>query len=76
MPNCADTTHLSPEERLCQVAAILATGVLRHRQLPFTEWSLRLLDESLHNWHDSIDEGLPRLRIFSYNRRHPNPLRH
>ncbi|MBU4273312.1 MAG: hypothetical protein KKA28_15750 [Planctomycetes bacterium] len=32
MPNCADTTHPSPEERLREVAAILATGVLRLRQ--------------------------------------------
>ena len=32
MPNCADTTPLSPEERLREVAAMLATGVLRLRQ--------------------------------------------
>lgn len=32
MPNCADTARLSPDERLCEAAAILAVGVLRLRQ--------------------------------------------
>ena len=32
MPNCADATPLSPEERLREVATILANGVLRLRQ--------------------------------------------
>jgi hypothetical protein len=29
MSNCADTTRLSPDERLREVAGILAVGVLR-----------------------------------------------
>ncbi len=28
MFDCADTSHLSPDERLCEAAAILAAGVL------------------------------------------------
>jgi hypothetical protein len=32
MPNCADTTRVSPDERLREIAAILATAVLRLRQ--------------------------------------------
>ncbi len=32
MPNCADSTRLSPDERFREVAAILAAGVLRLRQ--------------------------------------------
>ena len=32
MPTCADTMSLPPDERLRQVAAILATGILRLRQ--------------------------------------------
>ena len=32
MSNCADAAHLSPDERLREAAAILATGVLRLRQ--------------------------------------------
>ena len=32
MPHCADTTRLSPDERLREAAAILAAGVLRLRQ--------------------------------------------
>ena len=32
MPYCADTACLSPEERLREVAVILATAVLRFRQ--------------------------------------------
>ena len=32
MPKCADTAPLSPDERLSEVAAILATGILRLRQ--------------------------------------------
>ncbi|MEX0678375.1 MAG: hypothetical protein WD063_14940 [Pirellulales bacterium] len=32
MPNCADTARLSPDERLREAAAILASGVLRLRQ--------------------------------------------
>ena len=32
MPNCADPTRLSPEERPREVATILANGVLRLRQ--------------------------------------------
>ena len=31
MPKCADTTSLSPGERVREVAAILATGILRLR---------------------------------------------
>lgn len=32
MPDCANTTRPSPEERLSDVAAILAIGILRLRQ--------------------------------------------
>jgi hypothetical protein len=32
MPTCADTAHLPPDERLREVASILAAGVLRLRQ--------------------------------------------
>ena len=32
MSKCADTTPLSPDERLREVAAILATGILRLHQ--------------------------------------------
>lgn len=32
MANCAETTRLWPDERLREVAAILAAGVLRLRQ--------------------------------------------
>jgi hypothetical protein len=32
MPNCADAALLSPDERLREVASILAAGVLRLRQ--------------------------------------------
>jgi hypothetical protein len=32
MSTCADLTRLSPDERLREAAAILATGVLRLRQ--------------------------------------------
>ena len=32
MSNCADPTHLSSDERLREVATILAAGVLRLRQ--------------------------------------------
>ncbi len=32
MTNCADTARMSPDERLREAAAILATGVLRLRQ--------------------------------------------
>ena len=32
MPDCADSAHLSSDERLRDVAAILAAGVLRIRQ--------------------------------------------
>jgi hypothetical protein len=32
MPTCADTTRLTPDERLHEVASILAIGVLRLRQ--------------------------------------------
>lgn len=32
MSNCGDSAHLSPDERLREAAAILATGVLRLRQ--------------------------------------------
>ena len=32
MLNCADTVRPSPDERFCETAAILATGVLRLRQ--------------------------------------------
>jgi len=32
MPNCSDAAILSPDERLREVASILAAGVLRLRQ--------------------------------------------
>ena len=32
MPDCANTMHPSPEQLLSDVAAILATGILRLRQ--------------------------------------------
>ena len=32
MPNCADSTRLSPDERFREVAAILAAGITRLRQ--------------------------------------------
>ena len=36
MSNLADPAHLSPKERLCDVAAILAAGILPLKQLPRT----------------------------------------
>jgi hypothetical protein len=47
MPNCADVALLTPDERLREVASILAAGVLRLRQraaLPTDDARKRPLD--------------------------------
>jgi hypothetical protein len=53
MSDCADPARLTPDERLCQTAMILATGVLRLRQraaLP--------VEKGRKNLPESSPEGL------------------
>jgi hypothetical protein len=58
MPNCAENTHLSPDQRLAEMATILATGILRLRQraaLP-TERNPEISEITLPEGLDLSDE--------------------